>query len=560
MHSGGQLARKFTKQPDIAMRVAAQGCRRGGNSLRWAGAERSCRRYATKRTPPPPPPPRQPPASPKPLPFQPARPTKSSKPKATSTPTPRSTQDASPRSPPPSSRGADEDKRRPMSELVRNRWFPLFGAGAAAMCVGLFTVSLLTYWKSHPAEHWLPGQEPATPTGRPSIQSPREFDQHLDKSEWRYGITKLRRRIASEMAHGHVLEVAVGTGRNFDYYDWSVVTGDLEPAKKEEKSSWFGWVGSDEKKGEKEKEQKGVRQETGKGEEKKSPTSSPPPSPPPVKAKTQNKPPNKNALLSFTGLDISPPMLDLALTRIRQVVPHMENQIPKKPTFASLASNNDAVTLANNRIRLLKADAQAPLPAPPSFSPSSSPSSSSSPTPSPSPSHPQKYDTIIQTFGLCSVRDPILLLSNMASRVRPETGRIVLLEHGRSWWGLVNGFLDRSAREHFERFGCWWNRDIEVVVRAAERAVPGLEVLRLERPGWVTMGTHVLVEMRVRDVPPPSPSAAAAAAAAAAAIAEKDNKKREEREAEKADFPKAQKSTSWWPSFLSGDDKSKKDQ
>lgn len=485
----------------IAMRVAVQGCRRGGNSLRLAGAERSCRRFATKRAPPPPR--KQPPATPKPLPFKPAE---SAKPKLGPTPTSRSKQGAAPRS---SSRGGDEDKKRPMSELVRNRWFPLFGAGAAAMCVGLFTVSLLTYWKSHPAEHWLPGQEPATPTGRPSIQSPREFDQHLDKSEWRYGITKLRRRIASEMARGHVLEVAVGTGRNFDYYDWSVITEGLESAKKEEKSSWFGWSGSDAKDQAKEKSVEGEKDEKQKGEEKKPlppPTAQPPSQ---VKPKAQIKPPNKNALFSFTGLDISPPMLDLALTRIRQVVPHMEDQVPKKPTFAALASGNEAVTLANDRIRILKADAQVPLPTPPT-------------------STPQKYDTIIQTFGLCSVKDPVLLLSNMAAIVKPDTGRIVLLEHGRSWWGLINGLLDRSAREHFERFGCWWNRDIEVVVRAAERAVPGLEVLRLERPGWVTLGTHVLVEMRVRDVPSPA--------------ADKKKGREEASEAQKS-------TTSWWPSF-----------
>ncbi|KAI1777191.1 hypothetical protein F4818DRAFT_409499 [Hypoxylon cercidicola] len=507
---------------NIAMRVAVQGCRRAGNSLRWAGAERRCRRYATsgsKRTSPPPP--RQPSATPKPLPFQPA---KSAKPKSTPISKARSNRDAAPRSSPSYSQGGGGDKKQTMSELVRNLWFPLFGAGAAAMCVGLFTVSLLNYWRSHPAEHWMPGQEPATPTGRPSIQSPREFDQHLDKSEWRYGITKLRRRIASEMARGHVLEVAVGTGRNFDYYDWSVVTEGLEPAEKEEKSSWFSWLGNGEK--EKEKEKGNEKGEKGEKEEKKPPSPSPPP--PQQIARAQNKAPSQNALLSFTGLDISPSMLDLSLTRIRQVVPHMEDQIPKNPTFAQLAGDGEAVALASNRIRILKGDAQTPLP-PPSL-------------PTSSPSGPQKYDTVIQTFGLCSVRDPVLLLSNMAARVKPETGRIVLLEHGRSWWGLVNGLLDRSAREHFERFGCWWNRDIEVVVRAAERAVPGLEVLRLERPGWVTLGTHVLVEMRVRDVPPSSASPAVAG------------------EKEGGDTKQEQKSaTGWWPSFLSTNDKPKKD-
>lgn len=87
----------------------------------------------------------------------------------------------------------------------------------------------------------------------------------------------------------------------------------------------------------------------------------------------------------------------------------------------------------------------------------------------------------------------------MASSVQPDTGRIVLLEHGRSIWDVVNGLLDRGARAHHQRFGCWWNRDIEVIVDAAARRIPGLEIVRLERPGWATAGTHVVVELRVRD-------------------------------------------------------------
>ncbi|XDG06266.1 hypothetical protein ABKA04_005881 [Annulohypoxylon sp. FPYF3050] len=408
-----------------------------------------------------------------------------------------------------------EEKKRPISELVRSRWFPLFGAGAAAVCLGFFSVSMNTYWRTHPAEHWLPGQEPETPTGRPTIQSPLEFDQHLDKSEWRFGITKLRRRIASEMARGHVLEVAVGAGRNFDYYDWSIVTEGLGPAEEKQKGGWFSWSSNEEKK--QDEGEKGAGKE-----EKGKPTKLSLPKLPP-----KSQPPSENAILSFTGVDISPAMLDLALTRIRQVIPHMADQVPKKPSFTLLATSSisdaPALALANNRLRILKSDAQASLPAPPST---------------------QTYDTILQTFGLCSVRDPILLLSTMAHSLTPDTGRIILLEHGRSWWELVNGLLDRSARGHFERFGCWWNRDIEVVVRAAERAVPGLEVVRLERPGWVTLGTHVLVEMRVRgDV--------AAAAAAEKAEAEAKARAADSGVLDDGDKEGQKKTTGWWSSWMS---------
>ncbi|KAI0827794.1 hypothetical protein F5Y06DRAFT_226891 [Hypoxylon sp. FL0890] len=495
----------------LTTRVVTRECRRRGNALK--GAKHGCRRYATsKQTPPPP---KQQRAAPKPLPFKPAQPkaTPNPNPKTNpiTRPSPSSSSSSSSSSPSSSSRGY-EDERRPISELLKHRWFPLFGAGAMAMCVGLFSVSLITYWRTHPAEHWTPGQEPETPTGRPSIQSPREFDQHLDKSEWRYGITKVRRRIASEMARGHVLEVAVGAGRNFDYYDWSAVIQGLEPAE-EKKAGWFSWL-SKEEGDEKEKKEDEKEKAQAKGEGEKPKPAKPSPRP---QLKTKPQPQKEHAILSFTGVDISPSMLDLALTRIRQVVPFMADQVPKKPSFTKLASKTDSgeesISLANNRIRIFKADAQAPFPPPPSPG-------------------VQKYDTVIQTFGLCSVRDPVRLLSNMAAAVKPETGRIILLEHGRSWWELINGFLDRSAREHFDRFGCWWNRDIELVVRAAERAVPGLEVLSLERPGWATMGTHLLIEMRVRGDSTPAPTA--------------ETGSREEKKDE------AQKSTGgWWSSLLS---------
>ncbi|KAI1799000.1 hypothetical protein F4811DRAFT_545944 [Daldinia bambusicola] len=480
-----------------------------GNSFKWIDG--GCRRFATAKRPSPPPPPSgQQRVAPKPLPFQPAKP----KPKVAPEPAPKPAPKPKPSS--SSSSGGYEDQKRPISELVRDRWFPLFGAGAAVVCVGFFTSSLVVYWRTQPAEHWTPGQEPETPTGRPTIQSPREFDQHLDKSEWRFGITKLRRHIGSELARGHVLEVAVGAGRNFDYYDWSVVTAGLKPAEQnKEKSSWFGWS------------------DKGGGDAKK---------------KAVTEPQSENAIRSFTGLDISPPMLDLALTRIRQVVPFMAEQIPKKPVFSRLASktadgSEEGISLANNRIRLLKADAQASLPPPPS-----SPHQPNQPNPT-----PEKYDTVIQTFGLCSVRDPILLLSRMAAAVKPETGRIVLLEHGRSWYELVNGLLDRSARQHFARFGCWWNRDVELVVRAAERAVPGLEVVRLERPGWVTLGTHVLVEMRVRGSNPAT-RAQTPAGADATATATADTLL-----AGEADRDDAKTATSWWSSIISINSKPKKD-
>ncbi|KAI0388477.1 hypothetical protein F5Y17DRAFT_452656 [Xylariaceae sp. FL0594] len=362
-----------------------------------------------------------------------------------------------------------------MRDLVRERWLALLGAGAGIACLGYFASSLAMYMRQEPSPCHPLGCEPNTPTGRPSLQSPYEFDMHLDKSEHRFGITKLRRELGTR-ARGHVLEVAIGTGRNFEFYDWDVVTNDLlteeerlEKERKKKKGGWwwlpfgFGRVGST-----------GGEKETDVEE-------------------------NENAVLSFTGVDVSPGMLDIALRRVRQLVPHMHEFIPKSPSFAMVVAQQQqqrqrspeqaqvqghVASFLSDRIRLMQSDVQTGLPAPPS---------------TPSPTSPQKYDTILQTFGLCSVRDPVSLLASMSSVLVPGTGRILLLEHGRSVWDAVNALLDRGARGHHERFGCWWNRDIEAVVHEAARRVPGLEIVRFERPGWITGGTHIVVEMRLVD-------------------------------------------------------------
>ncbi|KAI2636755.1 hypothetical protein GGS21DRAFT_513059 [Xylaria nigripes] len=346
-----------------------------------------------------------------------------------------------------------KDNKLPLADLVRERWFAIFGFGSAILCLGYFTASLTMYWRQQPATCYPVGLEPETPTGRPLIQSPYEFDLHLDKSEWRFGITRLRRELGAEV-RGHVLEVAIGTGRNFEFYDWRVVTASL--ATPAERAKIAKALQADD-----------------------------------------------SPILSFTGVDISPGMLDIALQRLRQVVPHMVEQIPKKPSFAILAAaaarekqqrqqqqhQGHMVSFLDDKIRLLQLDVQDSLPAAPPLSTSTNPQTAA----------PQKYDTILQSFGLCSVRDPVSLISLMASSLQPNTGRILLLEHGRSIWDLVNGLLDRGARGHHERFGCWWNRDIELIVTAAAQRVPGLEIVRLERPGWVTAGTHVVAELRVKD-------------------------------------------------------------
>ena len=62
----------------------------------------------------------------------------------------------------------------------------------------------------------------------------------------------------------------------------------------------------------------------------------------------------------------------------------------------------------------------------------------------------QKYDTILQTFGFCSERDPQRMLQSMSNQLRRE-GRIFLIEHGRSKYPWLNKLLDQGANDHFRK-------------------------------------------------------------------------------------------------------------
>ena len=99
-----------------------------------------------------------------------------------------------------------------------------------------------------------------------------------------------------------------------------------------------------------------------------------------------------------------------------------------------------------------------------------------------------KYDTVLQTMSVCSTDRPEALLQRLGTLVKPESGRILLLEHGRSKYGVLNRWLDGSAEPHAEKFGCWWNRDVGALV---ERS--GLEVLEMRRHH---LGTTWLVVLK----------------------------------------------------------------
>ncbi|KGO77855.1 hypothetical protein PITC_060360 [Penicillium italicum] len=89
---------------------------------------------------------------------------------------------------------------------------------------------------------------------------------------------------------------------------------------------------------------------------------------------------------------------------------------------------------------------------------------------------PVYFDSIVQTMGLCSMPDPVATLRHLGSVTEPGNGRILLLEHGRSYYDWLNRILDNLAPAHADRHGCWWNRDIGEIVRES-----GLEIVEEKR-------------------------------------------------------------------------------
>jgi ubiquinone/menaquinone biosynthesis C-methylase UbiE len=97
------------------------------------------------------------------------------------------------------------------------------------------------------------------------------------------------------------------------------------------------------------------------------------------------------------------------------------------------------------------------------------------------------FDTVITTWTLCSIPDPIKALREMGRVLKPS-GRYLFLEHGLSalpntakWQNRLNPCWCRFAD------GCNMNRAIDELVREA-----GLEILKLDRFKW--KGPRILTE------------------------------------------------------------------
>jgi methyltransferase OMS1 len=99
----------------------------------------------------------------------------------------------------------------------------------------------------------------------------------------------------------------------------------------------------------------------------------------------------------------------------------------------------------------------------------------------------KEFDSLVQTFGLCSMHDPVQSLREM-KRVVKNDGVILLLEHGRSYYNWLNLVLDKTANSHSERWGCFYNRDIIKICEQAELKVESVERFHL--------GTSYIIKCR----------------------------------------------------------------
>lgn len=77
------------------------------------------------------------------------------------------------------------------------------------------------------------------------------------------------------------------------------------------------------------------------------------------------------------------------------------------------------------------------------------------------------FDTVVDTFGLCSYARPdeVLLEMQRVCKDQSQGGQLLLLEHGRSsWCSFITNMLDKGALRHAQTWGCWWNRDIQQLI------------------------------------------------------------------------------------------------
>jgi methyltransferase OMS1 len=306
----------------------------------------------------------------------------SKRPARTSRPVTLQTPKQEPPPPPPRTpfiaRASNEPQT--LDVLIKEKKWPLFGAGIAALAIGLYISLVITTTLKDKSEDALfppcsshlnnnntssSNDHASTPTGLPANLdtssattghiTAQAFDKSLNTPEWLMGITGLRKEIAQQ-ARGHVLEIAVGTGRNLAYYGWDEVVaqsqdeGEARTARERERLARL------------------LDQHRLGG--------------PTIRDQQQQRPGGNAAaavgslpgeVLSFTGVDVSADMMGVARDRIRGAVPGLDRlmrrrrleEMPRLRVDEVSDEGLPVVEVLDGRVRLVLGDALRGLPAPP---------------------------------------------------------------------------------------------------------------------------------------------------------------------------------------------------
>ena len=103
----------------------------------------------------------------------------------------------------------------------------------------------------------------------------------------------------------------------------------------------------------------------------------------------------------------------------------------------------------------------------------------------------KSFDTVLSSLTTCTFPNPVLALQEMA-RVCKPTGRVLLLEHGRSNREWLGRWQDRREDSFANLLGCHWNREPLEIAREA-----GLNIVT----AWRTFfGVFNVIEAKPRGV------------------------------------------------------------
>ena len=87
----------------------------------------------------------------------------------------------------------------------------------------------------------------------------------------------------------------------------------------------------------------------------------------------------------------------------------------------------------------------------------------------------RSFDTVVSSLSTCTFPNPAKALQEMA-RVSKPSGKILLVEHGRSDREWLGRWQDRHEDKFAKPFGCHWNREPLELAKGA-----GLKVTRSKR-------------------------------------------------------------------------------